>query len=174
MFVTALVALLTAISVPQVTTRIDYFRARAAAAYLAHQCAAARFRAINTSRTVALRFTPAQDDYELQLFADGNRNGVRTQDIQAGVDPPLAGTERLGIHFPGVRIAIAPEHDLGRAAVRLGGTTLLSFTPAGTATSGSVYVSGRDGTQFVVRVLGATGRTRVQRYAPNTRTWVTP
>ena len=52
------------------------------------------------------------------------------------------------------------------------GAPYFSFTPLGTATSGSIYVRGRDGAQFVIRALGATGRTRVQRYAPRTRAWV--
>ena len=51
-------------------------------------------------------------------------------------------------------------------------TTLMSFTPLGTASSGTLYLRGRDGSQYAVRVLGATGRTRVLRYEPVTRTWV--
>jgi hypothetical protein len=50
--------------------------------------------------------------------------------------------------------------------VQLGRTNLLTFTPAGTATSGTIYIRDREGTQWAVRVLGATGRTRVLRYEP--------
>jgi hypothetical protein len=51
-------------------------------------------------------------------------------------------------------------------------SALLSFTPTGTASSRTLYVRGRDGSQYAVRVLGATGRTRVLRYAPAIRAWV--
>ena len=48
----------------------------------------------------------------------------------------------------------------------------MSFTPLGTASSGTLYLRGRDGSEYAVRVLGATGRTRVLRYEAITRTWV--
>ena len=48
----------------------------------------------------------------------------------------------------------------------------MSFTPIGTATSRTLYLRGRDGSQYSVRVLGATGRTRVLRYVPATHQWI--
>jgi hypothetical protein len=54
----------------------------------------------------------------------------------------------------------------------LSGTNILSFSPNGTATSGSVYVVGRDRTQWVVRVLGVTARARVLRFDRTNSTWV--
>jgi hypothetical protein len=55
--------------------------------------------------------------------------------------------------------------------VQLGAGDILSFTAAGTATSGTVFVRGRDGSQLAVRVLGATGRTRVLRYDTHLAAW---
>jgi hypothetical protein len=49
---------------------------------------------------------------------------------------------------------------------------LFSFTPTGTATSGSVYVNGRDGSRFAVRVLGVTARARVLRYIAARDIWI--
>jgi hypothetical protein len=69
--------------------------------------------------------------------------------------------------FPGASIGLAagaPAAD----AVALGGTSILSFSPNGTGSSGSVYVVGRDGTQWCVRVLGVTARARVLRFEPST------
>jgi hypothetical protein len=48
----------------------------------------------------------------------------------------------------------------------------VSFTPDGTASSGTVYVRGRGGAQYAVRVLGATARTRVLRYDVERREFV--
>ena len=39
------------------------------------------------------------------------------------------------------------------------------------ATSGTIYLRGRDGSRVAVRVLGATGRTRVLRYVVPTGDW---
>jgi glutamate synthase domain-containing protein 3 len=72
--------------------------------------------------------------------------------------------------FSGVAIAVSGA--AGSDPVRLGASNLLSFTPLGTATSGSVFVRGRDGSQFAIRVLGATGRVRVQRFVVHSRTWI--
>ena len=106
------------------------------------------------------------------MFVDGNRNGVRRQDIEAGVDRPLGASARLHELFPGVRIGLVPEGALSGSAVRFGESGLVTFTPIGTATPGSVYVVGRDGTQYAVRVVGATARTRVLRYRENDGAWV--
>jgi len=77
---------------------------------------------------------------------------------------------RLEDLFPGVSIARPP--DAGEPALQLGGTSFLSFTPSGTSTSGSIYVRGRDGSQFAVRVLGITGRVRLLRYDSRSGQWV--
>ena len=44
------------------------------------------------------------------------------------------------------------------------------MSPDGSATSGTLYVQGRRA-QYAVRVLGATGRTRVLVYNPGMRQW---
>ena len=104
------------------------------------------------------------------MFVDGNRNGVRTNDIASHVDQPLGDRASLSDLFSGVAIAVSGA--AGSDPLRIGSSNLLSFTPLGTATSGTIYVRGRDGSQFAIRVLGATGRVRVQRYLPRTRAWV--
>lgn len=167
-----LLATLSAMAVPNARVGLDRARAIAAARFLAHQCGAARVRAIGRSTTVALRFEERRGDIYMQTIVDGNGNGVRTREIETGIDVPVDTATTLGTNFPGVRIGIAPETGIDGDAVRIGNARLLSFTPLGTATSGSLFVVGKDGTQFVVRVLGATARTRLQRFDPRTRTWV--
>jgi type II secretory pathway pseudopilin PulG len=174
MLVMVIVTIVSATAIPQLLAGLDRSRAVAAARYLAQQCGIARFQAVGQGRYVALQFTQSGNDYVAQMFADGNRNGVRAVDIAAGVDVPLLAAVSLSTDFSGPRIALDPALGLGVNPIRLGGTTLLSFSPAGTATAGSVYVLGRDGTQLVVRVLGVTGRTRVLRYQRATNAWEQP
>jgi hypothetical protein len=104
------------------------------------------------------------------MFLDGNHNGVRTLDIEAGIDRPVGESIRLSELFPGVTIGMATG--MGTDPVRIGPTDLLSFTPVGTATPGTIYVRSSDDEQLAIRVLGATARTRVMRYVRETRTWV--
>ncbi len=165
-----MIIVLATVAVAQITKGIDGARARAAARFLAHQCALARVRAVVGLRSVALRFTPHGDDYDIEMFVDGNGNGVRSADIALGIDTRTGGAVRITDQFPGVRLGTIPGLDGG--PVRLGGTMLLSFSPVGTSTSGSIFIVGRDRAQFRVRVLGATARTRLQRYLPERDEWV--
>ena len=55
--------------------------------------------------------------------------------------------------------------------IQLGGTTLLTFTPEGTATSGSLYVRGRKGVQMPYECSVRTGRARVHRYDERQHAW---
>jgi type II secretory pathway pseudopilin PulG len=170
LFVVSLLAILSALVVPSSLAAIDRIRAGAAVRHLASRMATTRANAVMRSTHVAMRFEEEPSGISFRMFADGNGNGVRTADIATGIDRPLDAPTLLGDHFPGVAIAVAGS--AGTDPVRLGSTDLLSFTPFGTATAGSVYVRGRDGSQFAIRILGTTGRTRTQRYIERTRTWV--
>jgi len=132
----------------------------------------ARAQAVQRSATVALRFEEHERGIRFSVVQDGNGNGVRSQDIADQIDRVIEAPLLLSDFFPGVEIGLAPGTPATQA-VQLGGTMILSFTPTGTATSGSVYVRGRDGTQWAVRVLGVTARTRLLRYVPATGAWVT-
>jgi hypothetical protein len=85
----------------------------------------------------------------------------------------------LSAQFSGVDFSALPglpPIDAGSTApgadpIRLGRGNSISFTPLGTATSGSVYVLGRGGAQYAVRVFGETGRTRVLKFDPRLRSW---
>jgi hypothetical protein len=48
----------------------------------------------------------------------------------------------------------------------------LSFGPSGGATSGTLYVRGAGAQQYAVRILGATGRSRVLRFDFLARRWL--
>jgi type II secretory pathway pseudopilin PulG len=161
---------LAGMAIPQLFGAMDRSRTWAAARYLAARMTIARTYAVMRSAHVALRFNQDPSDVTFQMFVDANNNGVRASDIDSQVDRPLEPAARLSDLFPGV--VIGTSADLGTDSVRIGSSDLLSFTPLGTATPGTIYVRGRDGTQLAVRVLGATARTRVLRYLPRTRKWV--
>lgn len=169
LFVAALLLIVSAIAIPRSLAGLDRTRAASAARYLASRMAVARSQAVMRSAHVALRFEDRRSGVTFRMYVDGNHDGVRTDDIAAGVDAPLDAAVRLGDLYPGAAIAVGP--DAGSDPVRVGSSNLLSFTPFGTSTSGSVYVRGRDGSQFAVRVLGATARARVERYVAHSRTW---
>jgi type II secretory pathway pseudopilin PulG len=170
LFVLGVIALLAGITIPRMVGTIDRSRGMAAARFLAARMTLARTQAVTWGRSVALRFEDDDNGIAVAVYEDGNRNGVQTADIQRRVDRQVEPRHLLAEQFPGVAIGVTPDMPAA-PPVRLGRTTLLSFSPLGTATSGTIFVRGRDGTQWAVRVLGVTGRTRVMRYEPATGEW---
>jgi prepilin-type N-terminal cleavage/methylation domain-containing protein len=171
LFASTLLCILLGISVPGVLAAVDRSRGAGAARYLASRMALARARAVGRAKTVALHFEQDARGTWFSVVEDGNGDGVRTVDIDQSIDRQVEAPVLLSDLFPGAAIGIAAGTP-ATSAVALGGTTILSFSPNGTATSGSVYIVGRDRTQWVVRVLGVTARARVLRYERATNVWV--
>ena len=174
----ALLMLLVSIALPLGGQAIDELRTASAARYLAGRIAASRMDAIRRSRAVALRFQPAAPDYQFAAFVDGNGNGVRSAEIATGVDQPVGSPRQLADDFAHVRFGLEigrPDVDgvrnVSADGVRIGTSRILTVSPDGTATSGTLYVLGRRA-QYAVRVLGATGRTRVLKYDTGARAWI--
>ena len=166
-----MVTILAGIAASQVLSSADRSRGYAAARFLAGRLGLARVRAVARGAAIGLRFDQEPRAITFGIFQDGNGNGIRTADIQSGVDLLLESPTALSDHFPGVDIGLSPDSP-ATEPVQLGSTNLLTFTPNSTATSGTIYISDRAGVQWAVRILGATGRTRVLRYDPPTRKWI--
>ncbi|HEY7497955.1 MAG TPA: hypothetical protein VH740_05565 [Vicinamibacterales bacterium] len=178
LFAVAVAATAVAISVPVMGNTIDDVRTGLAARYVAGRVSSARMDAVRRSTMTALRFESTSGDYMFAGYADGNGNGVRSQEIRLGVDPVLGPFERLCDRFPDVRFELMPgvpdadgQAGTGTDGVRIGTARILSMSSDGTATSGTLYIRGRR-QQYAVRVLGVTGRTRVLQYLPGDRSWI--
>jgi hypothetical protein len=59
----------------------------------------------------------------------------------------------------------------GTDPVRTGSSPFLSFSAAGTSSSGTLYLATDGGRQLAVRVFGATGRVRVFEFMPASHRW---
>jgi prepilin-type N-terminal cleavage/methylation domain-containing protein len=171
LFAMSLACILAGISVAGVGASIDRSRGAAAARYLSTRAALARARAVSRATTVALYFEQDARGVKFSTVEDGNGDGVRVADLAQQIDRVTTAPIYLADMFHGASIGLIPGTP-ATSAVALGGTMLLSFTPNGTATSGTVYVLGRDQTQWAVRVLGVTARARVLRYERVTGTWI--
>jgi type II secretory pathway pseudopilin PulG len=179
-FALGLAATLSAVAVPHLLASLDEARAASAARYVSTRLQRTRMEAIARNEATAVRVTRAAESYRLTQYVDGNRNGVRSRDIEAGVDRLIAGPERLGDQFPGVDFGVVPglpPIDIpsgapGADPIRLGSSDLVTFSPLGTATPGSLYVLGRRNVQFVVRIFGETGKTRILKFNQGSRQWI--
>ena len=171
MVVVCVITILAGIAAARVLGPVDHSRGYAAARFFASRLGLARLQAVARGAAIGVRFDRHPGLITYSIFQDGNGNGIRSADILAGVDPRLEEPVALSEHFPGAEIGLTAPSPV-TDPVQVGSTNLLTFTPAGTATSGTIYISDRAGTQWAVRVLGATGRTRVLRYDNSTRGWV--
>ena len=180
MLTVAIVATLLSMSVPLTTSAVEEMRTSMAARYLEGRIMEARMLAVKRSASVALRFEAVGRGYAFAEYLDGNGNGVRSAEIAAGIDPQLAPRQFLHEQFPAVVFGLranVPDVDGARMTsdsdgIRVGSSRILTLGPDGTATSGTLYLHGRRG-QYAVRVLGATGRTRVLRFDTGTGRWLT-
>lgn len=176
----ALFVTVSALAIPSSLAAVDEYRTASAAWYLASRCRLARMQAVRRSAAVALRFERVGNAIRFASFVDGNGNGVRTSDIARGIDQRLTAFERIEDQFAGVTFGLhetVPAIGVGvgggnRNPLQIGRSGILTFAPSGTATSGTLYVRGRRTVQFAVRILGATGRTRVLSFHHGSRQWI--
>jgi type II secretory pathway pseudopilin PulG len=177
LLVIAVLTVVFAISIPSLSGAVDAGRLRGAAFHMSARLALVRMQAVRRHANVALRFQLRNGQYRYQTFADGDSDGVKTTDITSGRDVPLGEDEGIGDNYPGVSFGFLAGCPLvgGGAAggnpIRIGNTTLLSVSPAGTATSGTLYLRGRGNVAYALVVLGATGRTTLLRCDARAGTW---
>ena len=179
LFAMGVAATLAAVAVPQLVASVDDLRAAAAARFVASTLQQTRMAAVMRGRAAAVRFSRTAAGYEFAVYLDGNRNGVRASDIAAGQDPQILPPRRLPNAFPGVDFGTVPALPAvdasglppGDDPIRLGSGDSVTFTPMGTATAGSLYVRGRHDAQYVVRIFGETGKTRLLKFNRWSRTW---
>jgi Tfp pilus assembly protein FimT len=176
----ALCVVMMAIAVPVVGGTLERERTIVGAQYLSGQLLRARLDSLKRARSVAVRIEMIGERTQLQLFADGNGNGVLQRDIDRGLDPALTQPEWLDDQARDVSLRVnqAIKDVAGTATIaagddplRIGNTALLTFSPLGSATNGTLYVAAHRGPQLAIRVFGATGRVRVLMFDTQTRLW---
>lgn len=176
----ALCSTMAAMAVPVIGGTLDRERTIIGTQALAGQLQRARLESLKRARAVGVRLEIAGTRTSLQLFMDGDGDGVRQADIDAGVDAALSPLEYLDHRSRGISLRInqpivdaggTSELQAGDDPLRIGNTALLVFSPHGSATSGTMYVAGDRGPQMAVRVFGATGRIRVLTYDARARQW---
>ncbi|HEY5908334.1 MAG TPA: GspH/FimT family pseudopilin [Vicinamibacteria bacterium] len=158
--VCGLVGLLAAVSVPNFQAYSRRAHIAGAARLFSGEFRKAHSMAVRSGVYTALRFEPTDEGVDFSVYADGNRNGVRSVDIKAGLDVRIAGPFPLQGGAPRVKVglvpgvpALPPDTGLlkGDDAIRFGKSDILSFSPLGTATPGTFYLAG-EGVQGAVRV----------------------
>lgn len=169
-----------AVAVPAFNTALSRLRAEQAARYLASLVRAVRTDAVQRNANVAIVFVNDERGWAHRRVADGNGNGVRLAEALSGTDPVVGAWARVSDDFAGVRFGVrqaVPDVDGDGVVlpaadpIRTGASDLVSCSPDGGCTSGTIYLSGEDGSVWAVRILGATGRVRVMRFNSSQHAW---
>lgn len=179
----ALVAVLALVGYPSLLTATEALRVDLAAQELVGTLRQARATAVRQSAYVGVKIYPRPDGrVSWRLYRDGDGDGVRSRDIERGIDPAV-GPLRAFAHFGrGVRFGFPrdleprdpgdPRRRLDRLddPIRFNRSDIASFGPLGTSTPGSLYLSGRS-RLVAVRVYGRTGKVRILRYDAARERW---
>jgi type II secretory pathway pseudopilin PulG len=179
----AVLAFLVTLGAPPLLRASGDLRLRLAAGELVSVLRLARSWAVRHNANVAVKFRTSQDGkITYTLYRDGDGDGVLNRDIDAGVDPQVEPPRRLsnlgrgfGFGFPPGPPAPDPGSPGHRVPtsdpIRFNQSDLASFTPFGTSTPGSLYLSDGLKRLAVVRVANQAGRMRVFTWDPERRTW---
>jgi type II secretory pathway pseudopilin PulG len=178
----ALVSIVGGLSLASVSPESQLMQDEAAARFLVAQIRQARQDALQRSTNVGVRFEQDGERIRFRLYADGNGNGLRTRDIQDRVDPPIGLARRLEDDFSGASFGVVralppieaggDRLDVGDDPIHVGSSRIISFGPGGRGSSGTLYVYGRGGQQFAVRIFGQTGRVRLLQFRVADAQWI--
>lgn len=157
-------------------------RVTAAARELGQEMARLRSDAIASRRIVAMRLSWIAGRYVFAFYADGDGDGVRSDDIASGRDPRIGADRDLPSRYEGIDFSL-PDVSIpdvppgpgvltpGSDPVRFGRSDIISFTPRGTSSSGTLYLGDGDGAIAAVVLYGGTGRIRIWRFDRDLWLW---
>ena len=181
--VVAVVGVLAVVGIPALERASRAIRLELAAAELASTLRMTRIYAIRHGVGVAIRFrmTPS-GDVIFTMYRDGDGDGVRNRDIEAGIDPIEQPARRLtglgrGVRF-GFPSGVRPRAPGSRRRldrlddpIRFNRSDLASFGAGGSATPGTLYLTDGSRGLVAVRVTNHVGSVRTLRYDPIAETW---
>lgn len=179
-FVVSLVALAAA---PAVEHLRGAGRGAAGARVLVGLFREARMEAVARRRSHGYWFDLGPRGWRFRKVVDGNGNGLRTAEVRAGTDktvrPPVYLQDvvaRVRPGFPAAGPYRQPPPMNGPIPgvddpIRFGRSDLVSFSPLGRSSSGTVYLDDGAGGLWAVVVFGPAVRLRVWRWDPRAGVW---
>lgn len=176
-------ALVAALGVPALLDATARLRVNLAAAEAASTLRLARMTAVRSRTYVAVRFEERSGGAVWwAVYGDEDGDGVRSRDIERGVDRLLDGPWPLRRVGASVKLGFPPgppprEPGSGRRMkrlddpIRFNRSDMASFSPIGSSTPGSLYFTDGKRHLAAVRLFGRTGKVKVMIYDRETEEW---
>jgi prepilin-type N-terminal cleavage/methylation domain-containing protein len=182
--VCAVLGVLSAVMLPSFFDMVGGVHVRASAQGMCGVLRSARLYAVRHGVKVAVKFHTEDDPMTFALYRDGDGDGVRNTDIDDGIDPVVWPRRALGavvggnIRF-GFPPGLVPRHPGNPSRrmkklddpIRFNRSDLASFSPMGTATPGSIYLTDGRSQLAAVRVNNISGKVTTLSYNPTKDTW---
>lgn len=183
LLVVLLLGLIAGFGVGPVREGLGRARLRSAVTELARRMMAARWRAVAGHASVGLRFESEGDGWRVVTYVDGDADGIRSADILAGKDARSGTVFRPQQGRPGVRFGLPEGEPIprippsrgwligGEDPIRFGRSDIVSFSPLGSVTPGTVYLTDPEGRLAALVVFGATARMRIRFFHRDPGEW---
>jgi type II secretory pathway pseudopilin PulG len=176
----AVAALVCGIATPSLFTLSRRVAIRGAVARLQSVLGEARMEAQLLDHNCGVRFFNDANGWSYGLYEDMNGNGVRNDDITAGRDRLMRPLTRLP--FPGEPAFVGFAPDVtdpdssalipeGASPVNFNSSMICSYSPAGGATPGTIYLTDGADLQAAVRSSGQNANITALYYDRATRKW---
>ena len=158
-------------------------RSAAAARHLSAELEAVRWMAVASGRSHGLLFERDAAGWSWRRVVDGNGNGIRRSEVARGTDRVLGGPRRLAQRVAGTRLGFPgpgpfPRIPPARGSltdvedpVRFGSGDLVSFSPRGSGSSGTLYLTGARDELYAVVLYGRTARRTIRRFDARSNQW---
>jgi prepilin-type N-terminal cleavage/methylation domain-containing protein len=180
--VLAIAGLAIAIAVPATASLRMNGRCAAGARMMAGVFRQLRFQSVALRKNRGAWFHLVDGSWVWHLVEDGNGNGLRTAEIRAGTDVILSGPHRLQdvVHpvRPGFPEGSFPRVPPGSGSLRnlddpvkFGRSDIVSFSPLGRSSSGTLYLTDGGEHLYAVVLFGPSTRIRIWRFDKKERRW---
>lgn len=178
LIVLAVIGLMAAVTLPNVQKMQRRMALRSAAGELRSMFHLVRMRAISRGTNTGLKFLLLGGQWHFATYEDGDRDGVRNDDIAKGIDKLIAPPRMVLSQSRLVTVGLLdvmvkdPDGDPVKSPVAFNNSAICAFSPVGESTPGTIYLTDHDGDLWCVRVYGATGKIRTLRYDRGTKKWI--
>ncbi len=181
--VIALAGFIISISTPHLSKMAAKGKVRAATREMTALFREARYEAVSKKMHIGFEFQRKEEGFLFCKFQDGNSNGIRRKDIKDGKEILLGGPYQIKSRYGNIDFSILKGKPVSKIPpgkgkldhpddpIKFGRSDIISFSPSGNSSSGSIYISDGNNLMMAIVIFGPTVRIRVWDYDYENNKW---